>query len=337
MTEEKSTNEEKNTADKVVEKLTSSRKKIAIICVLIVIVLVGYGFGAKKINTNSIKNILEKNITADQAKAKIEGLIKDSGGDATVKDVTEDGDLYKVTVSANGQDQPVYVTKDGTKFIQQAITFDDIAKQQADAKQQEADASKPAPKSNKPNVDLYVMSFCPYGNQAEDTLKSVYILLKDKVSFNFHFIVTVDGSTITSLHGQKEVDQDEREACVLKNYGNGRWLDFATYVNGKCGSDGTCWEAGARSLGIDTAKISACVASEGAALMKQNADASTAANASGSPTLVINGQTTQAVYQYGNAEAYKQAICSAFNTAPAECSKTLSSDASTAPGGSCGS
>ncbi len=276
-------------------------------------------------------------IGTEAAKAKVEALIKDSGGAATVKEVTEDGDLYKITVSASGQDQPVYVTKDGTKFIQSAISFDEIAKQQEEAKKQEAEASKPAPKSDKPEVNLYVMSFCPYGNQAEDTLKSVYILLKDKVNFNVHYIVTAEEDKISSLHGQKEVDQDEREACVLKNYGKGRWLDFVTYVNGKCGSDGSCWEAGAQSLEIDTAKISACVSSEGLALMKAEAEASGAAGASGSPTLTINGQTTKAVYQYGNSEAYKKAICDAFNTAPAECAQALSAETSTTEGGSCGS
>jgi len=311
--------------------------KKTIVAIVILLLIVGYAIYAKNKDKAAVTKLFTKSITQDEAKAKIESLIKDSGGAATVKEVTEDGDLYKITVSANGQDQPVYITKDGTKFIEQALSFDDIAKQQEEAKKQQEEAAKPAPKSDKPNVDLYVMSFCPYGNKSEDTLKSVYILLKDKVNFNFHYIVTVEGTDIQSLHGQKEVDQDEREACVLKNYGKGRWLDFATYVNTNCGSDGKCWEAGAKSLAIDAAKISACVSSEGAALMKENADASTAAGASGSPTLIINGQTSQVAYQYGNSEAYKKAICDAFTTAPEECSKTLSSDASTSQGGSCGS
>lgn len=311
--------------------------KKTILAIVVLLIIVGYAVYAKNKNGAAVTNLFTKSITQDKARAKVEGLIKDSGGAATVKDVAEDGDLYKITVSANGQDQPVYVTKDGTKFIQSVVTFDDIAKQQEEAKKQQEEAAKPAPKSDKPNVDLYVMSFCPYGNKSEDTIKSVYILLKDKVNFNFHYIVSAEGDKITSLHGQPEVDQNEREACVLKNYGKGRWLDFVSYVNGKCGSDGSCWEAGAKSLGVDTAKISACVNSEGLALMKADAEISKAAGAGGSPTLAINGQTTKAVYQYGNSEAYKKAICDAFNTAPAECSKTLSSETSTAPGGSCGS
>lgn len=302
---------------------------IGAVIILVVIIFIGYNY--KKPETKNV------GIGTEAAKAKVEALIKDSGGAATIKEVTEEGDLYKITVSANGQDQPVYVTKDGTKFIQQAVTFEEIEKQKEEAKKQQEEATKPAPKSDKPAVDLYVMSFCPYGNKAEDTMKSVYVLLKNKVDFNFHYIVTSEGDKITSLHGQPEVDQDEREACVLRDYGKGKWLDFASYVNANCGSDGKCWEAGAKSLAIDTAKISACVASSGTALMKAEAEISNAAGASGSPTLIINGQTSQVAYQYGNSEAYKKAICDAFNTAPEECSKTLSSDASTSQGGSCGS
>lgn len=276
-------------------------------------------------------------IGTEAAKAKVEKLIADSGGSAMVKEATEDGDLYKIVVNTNGQDQPVYITKDGTKFIQQAISFEDIEKQKAEAKKQEEELNKEIPKTDKPEVDLYVMSFCPYGNKAEDTLKPVYNLLKDKINFNFRYIITADGDNITSLHGQKEVDEDKREACILKNYGKGKWMDFATYINANCGSDGSCWEAGAKNLGIDTAKISVCVSSEGMALMKADAAASNVASATGSPTMIINGVRTKVVYQYGNPNAYKEMICGSFNAAPAECSQELSAQTSTTQGGSCGS
>lgn len=276
-------------------------------------------------------------IGTEAAKAKVEKLIADSGGTATVKEATEDGDLYRIVVNANGQDQPVYITKNGTKFIQQAVSFEDIEKQKAEAKKQEEELNKEIPKNDNPAVDLYVMSFCPYGNKAEDTLKPVYNLLKDKADFNFHYIVTASGDRITSLHGQPEVDQNEREACVLKNYGGGKWIDFATYVNANCGSDGSCWEIGAKNNGIDTSKINSCVSSEGTALMKADAEASNSAGASGSPTMVINGVQTKTVYQYGNPNAYKEMICGAFNAAPAECSQELSAQTSTTQGGSCGS
>jgi hypothetical protein len=201
--------------------------------------------------------------------------------------------------------------------------------------QEEEPAATAPVKSDKPKIQLYVMSFCPYGNKAEDTMKPVFELLKNNIDFNVHYIVNVSGTTVSSLHGAPEVVQNEREACVLKYYGNQAWFDFAGYVNTNCGSNGSCWEAGATTLKLDKDKISTCVTNEGLDLMKANEAASNAANAKGSPTMFINGVKTNSVYQYGNSEAYKKAICDSFNNAPSACSTVLSGTTATAQGGSC--
>ncbi len=302
-------------------------KIIGITLILFVLVLSGCSYKNK---TES------QDIGVEAAKSKIEKLIADGGGSATIKDAVVDGVLYKITIEASGQVFPVYVTKDGTKFIQQAMSFEEIEKQQTEAKKQAEEENKEIPKSDKPVVDLYVMSFCPFGNKAEDTLKPVHELLKNKVDFNFYYIVNADGNTITSLHGQPEVDQNIREACVMKNYGKDAWMNFVTYVNANCGTDGNCWEEGAKKLKLDTGKISSCVSAQGTSLMKADAEKSKEAGATGSPTMFINGQKTSAVYRYGNSEEYKNVICSAFNNPPAECGQVLSSETSTTGGGSCG-
>lgn len=52
-------------------------------------------------------------------------------------------------------------------------------------------------KSDKPEVKFFVMSFCPYGNQAEVGLEPVYQLLKGKVDLLPRYIVSgVDQATI---------------------------------------------------------------------------------------------------------------------------------------------
>jgi hypothetical protein len=264
------------------------------------------------------------------------------GTKVEVTDVAVESGLYKLnTKIAEATVLDIYATKDGKIFFPDAVNIAEIEKQiqEAKAKQMAANTGNSAqqeiPKTNKPVVDLYVMSFCPYGNKAEDTLKSVYALLKNKVTFNFHYIVNTDGNTVQSLHGEKEVAQDEREACVLKNYGKDKWFEFVAYVNTNCGSDGSCWEAGAQSLKIGVPGIKACVASQGTNLMKADEKLAKAANAYASPTMLINGVVTRAVAQYGNSEGYKQAICAAFNKTPAECAQTLSAETSTAQGGSC--
>lgn len=43
-------------------------------------------------------------------------------------------------------------------------------------------------KSDRPELKFFVMSFCPYGNQAEDALRPIYDLLKDKADFTPQYI-----------------------------------------------------------------------------------------------------------------------------------------------------
>jgi len=162
----------------------------------------------------------------------------------------------------------------------------------------------------------------------------VYNLLKDKVNWNIHYIVNTNGTSVSSLHGQIEVEQNQREACVLKNDGMDNWWNFTTYVNENCGSNGSCWEAAASELGLDIAEINTCVEEDGLLLMQENEAATNLAGATGSPTLIINGSKSSAVYQYGNSEAYKQDICSAFSLAPEECNTVIDST-TTSSGGSC--
>lgn len=43
-------------------------------------------------------------------------------------------------------------------------------------------------KSSRPELQFFVMSFCPYGNQMENTLRPVFDLLKNKADFVPHYI-----------------------------------------------------------------------------------------------------------------------------------------------------
>ncbi len=311
---------------------------ILVVAVLAMLIVTGCSRPLISIKGNSSQ------MNPEEIKASIETFINENlmqgGVKAEIKNVVSENGLYKMTVNLSvGQEIESYATKDGKIFFPEAMNVEEIKKKIQEMKEQQQKAAQKAnaeiPKNDKPTVDLYIMSFCPFGNKAEDTLKSVYTLLKNKVNFNFYYIVNSNGDAIQSLHGEKEVAQNEREACVLKNYGKDKWFSFVSYVNTNCGSDGSCWETAARNAGLSSTSISACVASQGANLMKENEKASLAAEASGSPTLIINGVSSSIVYKYGDSEGYKQKICEAFNKAPAECSKTLSSATNVTQGGSC--
>jgi glutaredoxin len=201
----------------------------------------------------------------------------------------------------------------------------------------------PAPvNSARPAVDLYVMSFCPYGIQAEQVMSPVVDLLKSKTDIRIRYITTVTGSTVDSvksLHGIVEAKEDLRQICINKYSPEKYWSYLKTFneqcyrLRGNATMLSSCRKNTAATLSIDSAKIDTCAeGAEGLALLRADETASAKDAATSSPTLVING------VRYSGArtpEAYKQAICNAFETAPAECSTVLSSasaSASTATG-----
>ncbi len=227
-----------------------------------------------------------------------------------------------------------YVGVNIKKHKDQTQPKEEVQKQVANP-QTQAQASAEVQKTDKPTVDLFVMSFCPYGNRAENTVKPVKDLLGDKVNWNVHYIVSPQGNNFRSLHGPKEVDQDLRELCVNKLYDANTHWDFMLYVNENCGSDGSCWKDAANATGVAPKEIETCMQENGKELLGAEAKATQEKQVRGSPTLFINGVESKIIYRYENPEAIKNAICSAFENAPEECETVLEAQGSQAPSGRC--
>lgn len=196
-------------------------------------------------------------------------------------------------------------------------------------------------KSDKPKLELYVMSFCPYGVQAEEALSPVVKLLGSKADIQVKFIVNLTGETtadVGSLHGAGEAAEDLRQVCINKLYPDKYWsylgLINAAYSSGQVNASTAAdkWSAFATQAGIDTKLVEACVQADAMAIIKQHNADSTAYGVSGSPTFMINGANATVSR---TPEGIKTAICNAFNTAPAECSQTLTAAAAATPTGGC--
>jgi hypothetical protein len=305
----------------------------AVLGVVILILLVVYAVYAKDPNNFNFKKLFSKGITKDEARAKIEALVKDSGGAATVKDVTEDGDLYRITVSANGQDQPVYVTKDGTKFIQQAITFEEIAKQQEAAKKQQEKANTPITKSDVPEVKLFVMSYCPFGTQMEKGILPVVATLGNKIKYTLEFVDY-------AMHGDKEIAENLRQFCIQKTQPAKLSAYLTCFLKKGEGTEASCMT----STGVNATQVKSCVAETDAQLgitkdaadkskwsngqfppFNVNKDDNTKYGVQGSPTLVINGVEAQIASR--DSASILKTICDGFNNPPKECQTKLSTTA----------
>ncbi len=268
--------------------------------------------------------------TANQpaaVKSAMDLIIKEIGNQGQtaefVKYEFKDG-LYVITWKVGTQESVSYTNSKGTMLFPYSIPLVTTTT-----------TTKPLTKSDKPVVELFVMSFCPFGNQAEDGMGPAYNVLKDYADIKLRYIVDQSATNkdeYNSLHGVQELNQDIRELCVAKYSPEKLWT-FVAAINKACTSENadTCWTAEANKIGLDANQIKTCQKDEGSALLAIEYAATTAYKVTGSPTLVINGMT---VNSDRTPEGYKNTICSAFNDSkkPAACSQVLSGAAAAASG-----
>ncbi len=194
----------------------------------------------------------------------------------------------------------------------------------ASAQQQEA---TPPPKTDKPKVELFVMSYCPYGLQMEKAYLPAYELLKKKAEMDIKFVSY-------AMHGEKEINENTRQYCIQKDQS----AKFAKYLTCFTGKDD--YAACLKEAGVSESQVNSCMAKADSQFgIKANLDDKASwlsgqfplydvhatenekYGVQGSPTLVINGVQVEVSR---SPEAVKQVICSSFNNAPSECDTALS-------------
>jgi len=249
-------------------------------------------------------------------------------GTAAVKVSGREGDMYKLDVDYDGQKVSSYVSKDGRKLYLQAY---DLEKNK-DAKSRSASAvDEVAQKSDKPIVELFVMSYCPYGLQMEKVILPAVKTLGDKIDFKIKF-------TDYAMHGEKELKEQLNQYCIQKE----EPAKYLTYLecflkDGENGGEGCISQTG-----VDKVKLEKCVAEtdqeykvmenfnnkKGFKGNYPGFEVSKSDNekygVEGSPTLVINGAKNESAR---DGKSLLKSICSAFNNSPQECSTELSEDA----------
>jgi hypothetical protein len=252
------------------------------------------------------------------------------GVEATVKSITSVDSFYEVILDIQGQETPLYVTKDGKYLVPQYLPL-----VETETPTTTPEAPKDIPKTDKPTIELYVFSYCPYGLQMEKAFAPVVTLLGSKIDYKIR--------QIGAMHGDYEKVEAERQLCIEKEYP----AKFLAYVKafaedsaiGACSGDATCLtpklNALMTKLGITSTKIDSCMKTNGEALYNAELQNSEAKGVGGSPTVLINGVDAQLSR---SPDAIKTAICAAFTTQPSECSQSLSTtQASPGFGASAGS
>lgn len=247
----------------------------------------------------------------------------------TLIESSEVSGAYKFKIKIGEQEFESYITKDGKILFPEAIILTEKT-----AEDTTPEVPKDLPKTDVPDVKLFVMSYCPYGLQTEKALLPVYELLKNKAKIGVYFVDYI-------MHEKKEMDENLRQYCIQKEEPAKIYSYLSCFV--KDGNYQKCLP----EAKIDQTKLSSCLTEadkefnvtknyedkkswQGGSFPKfeVHADLNEKYGVQGSPTLVINDKVVQADR---SPEGLKNVICQAFSSLPSECSQTLS-DTTASPG-----
>ena len=146
----------------------------------------------------------------------------------------------------------------------------------------------------KPTLELFVMSYCPFGVQAEEKIIPIVKKFGDKIDFKLRFIAQEkEGSSpqditpFRSLHGYPEVAENIRQLLIAREYSD-RYLDYILCRGKKLEES---WEDCAEKLGIDVFRIQALFDTpEAEELFRENIKRAAALGVRASPTVLVDNR-----------------------------------------------
>lgn len=312
---------------KVLNKYLKSCKKnpwIAIAGILTVVLVIVLFSG----------NSFVGHVSAEEAGQRVLDFVDSQGASADLVEVKDDGAFYEVVLSIQGNQVPLYVTKNGEFFTQALIPLD--GSNDNKQKSSPVKSSSNIEKSDKPNVELFVMSHCPYGTQVEKGIIPVVRELGEKIDFEIKFVDYVMHPT------QGEVEEQLNQYCIQKEQ-NPKYLDYLSCFLEDGNSERCLGE-----VGIDMNNLGECTekVDKEFDVIKNLEDRSSWSGGrfpkfmiyaednekygvAGSPTLIVNGVKAESGR---DAQSLLDVICSAFNDSPENCNVDMTSFGSPSPG-----
>jgi len=167
-------------------------------------------------------------------------------------------------------------------------------------------------------VELFVMSQCPYGVEAETAFFPAVRALGDAVTFRLDFIGDeIEAGRLISMHGESEVAGDLLHVCALQANPS-LALDLIACMNREYARIPENFDACADEVKADRAAILACAEGEaGQALLRASFARAEERGADGSPTVLVGGQPYAGPR---TKDGLMRAVCQAFQgTRPAVC------------------
>lgn len=289
-----------------------------------VIVLIGMVFFKGGLTGNVISG-------DDAGRSLVQYLNQKTNGGVEFVSFSDKGYLYEVKVKYQGQEIPVYSTKDGKYFVQNAVPLTDQPVMGNNVANSNANVNAPkgVAKSDKPVAEAFIFSYCPYGLQFEKALFPVYDLLKDKADFRI--------VAIGAMHGEFERIESLRQISIEQMYGKDKLFSYLKEFDknsdiSACRGEENCLTKYLPNiynrLSIDKTKVENYMKSDAEKIYNEQNARANSLGIGGSPTFVVNGVQVQV---NRDPNSIKEAVCDSFNNQPSGCSQSLSTQ-SASPG-----
>jgi hypothetical protein len=277
------------------------------------------------VNKGADINQLKNKVLPDLVKK----LVSDPNIKVEVNSIKDQSGVYEFEMSLSMEGQEArkytsYITKDGKILFQAGIKTEVLA--QAPNQSQATTKCEDLTKTEKPKLTAFVVSECPYGLQMQRVFRKAVDELKDLSSYlHIAYLGNVDNGKITSMHGEKEAQENLRQICIREEQADKYWSYVSCFM--KEGKTDECLS----TTQINTFQLNSCMTDSNKGLKYAQADFDLAnkLNISGSPTLVLGDDQKISESGFGGRipNAVKDIICCAAKDKPGFCSQELSKKA----------
>ncbi len=261
---------------------------------------------------------VNSNTIAKDAIDYINTVLLQGQATATLVSMKAENGLYNLKIDINGKEITTYISRDGSLLFPSAINIkEEIQSAQQTEKKVTCDNIK---KTDKPILQAFIVSNCPYGLQMQRALVPAAELLRDNIKVRY--LGSIENGKITSMHGDKEATENLRQICIREEQSDKYWSYTSCFI--KDGNSDSCLTASQ----IDNDKLNTCMTSDkGLEYAREDFDLSKKFSVSSSPTLILD-DVKISEYDFGgrSADALKTLLCCAFNIQPESCKTQLSTE-----------
>jgi len=188
--------------------------------------------------------------------------------------------------------------------------------------QQEQKSCEDIKKENNPTLQVFVVSKCPFGLQAQRILADIVSnapSLAPNIEVRYIGSITSDNK-LSAMHGDEEAQENLRQICIREEFKDKYWNYISCHI--KSGDVNGCLQ----TSGVSLSGVNSCMAdnSRGLEYAKEDVALTESFGVTGSPTLIMVDEEVSEFWFGGRtSEAVKTLLCCGFNDQPEVCSTKL--------------